>query len=510
MMKILILWLIEVIIELGIFHLWWVNIYMYERKCNVTIGKLIKDSLAFFRYLSYQKSSDKAMEDKRRILAYFLKAFILSIMVLLIIPGVFAFAFSKAGIILQIIFLLFFSGVSYDVIKKWPIARGFDEYIDFLKKYQKVRSGRSEKLYSKTDFTEVAFNDTKSILDNKTVYIIVTFVIIITASILIYYRVRNIFRGVNHQESTEIWLLMNANEKEIVAFCVLMMVVFGGVVIDAIILKREKGKNEKKISRKRNTVNWKKVKDSIIIDSQLRQWKDDIFQMCEHLHIKSVHIQINNSAKDIAEVTRQKDGVSYVQISKYYFEDMNQYFDVYLFKKVIMFIIGHELAHIYFHDRSKCRTVIIRIAIFMGYMLCLRETAILLYKCNLNGSIFYLIWALLVISIFVFIVSIIIDARYWRQIKELRADRVGMEASGTLPNVFNAYASYCQYLNGNLGEKGNPIYFYYEQYVEIKGHPSLETRSKELHRNKKWNITEHIRYCWIIRWKLWRHCGWKL
>lgn len=226
MMKILIIWLIEVIIELGMFYLWWVKIYMYERKSNVTIGKLIKDSLAFFRYLCYQKNSDEAMEDKRRILAYFLKAFILSIMVLLIIPGVFAFAFAKAGIILQIMFLLFFSGVSYDVIKEWSIARGFDEYIDFLKKYQKVRSGRSEKLYSKTDFTEVASNDRKSILNNKAVSIIVALVIIITASILIYYRVRNILRGINHQETTGIWLLMNANEIEIVAFCVLVMVVF--------------------------------------------------------------------------------------------------------------------------------------------------------------------------------------------------------------------------------------------------------------------------------------------
>ena len=510
MMKILILWLIEVIIELGMFYLWWVKVYMYERKCNVTIGKLIKDSLAFFRYLNYQKSSDKAMEDKRRILAYFLKALILFVMVILVIPGMLAFAFAKAGIILQIMFLLSFSGVLFDVIKKRAVARRFDEYIDFLKRYQNIRSGGDGKFYSKTEFTDVMPDERKCILGNKVVYTIVALVIIITASILINYRVCNILRVIKHQESKGISLLMNASEIEIIVFCVLMMVFLFVVVIDAKILKKNGGKNEKKILKRWNIAKWKKVKDSIIIDSQLIQWKDNIFQMCGCLHIRSVHIQINNNAKDIAEVIRQEDGVALIQISKYFFEDMDQYFDAHLFKKVIMFIIGHELAHIHFHDRSRSRTAIIRIFIFVGYMFCLRETAILLYKCNLNGSIFYLIWALLAISIFVFIVSIIIDARYWRQIEELRADRVGMEASGTLPIVFDAYASYCQYLNGNLGEKGNLIYFYYEQYVEIKGHPSLETRSKELHRNKKWNITEHIRYCWIIRWKLWRHCGWKL
>lgn len=242
----------------------------------------------------------------------------------------------------------------------------------------------------------------------------------------------------------------------------------------------------------------------------MSQWKNDIFQMCQRLHIKSVDIQINNSAKDMAEVTKQKSGVALIQISKYFFEDMNQYFDVYLFKKVMMFIIGHELAHIYFHDRSKGRTAVIRIAIFAGYMFYLRETAILLYKYNLNDSILYLIWSLLAIYMFVFIVSVIIDARYWGQIKELRADRVGMEASVTLPNVFDAYASYCQHLNGNFGEKSNIVYFYYEQYVEVKDHPNLETRSRELHRNKRWNITEHIRYCWMIRWKSWIGRGWKL
>ena len=282
------------------------------------------------------------------------------------------------------------------------------------------------------------------------------------------------------------------------------------MVIDAIILKKKKRKNEKKISRKKNTVNWKKVKDNIIIDSELSQWKDDIFQMCVRLHIKSVHIQINNSAKDIAEATRQKDGVALILISRIFFADMKQYFDTDLFKKVIMFIIGHELAHIHFDDGSKSRTAIIRIAFFAGYMFCLRETAKLLYICDLNRSIFYLVWAILAIYIFMFILRVIIDARYWGQIKELRADRVGMEVSGTLPNVFDAYASYCQRLDDNLGEKGNIIYFYYEQYVEVKDHPSLKTRSIELHRNKKWNITEHIRYCWIIRWKSWKGRGWKL
>ena len=118
MMKVFILWLIEVIIEFSMFHLWWVKVYTCERKSNVTKRRLIKDSCAFFRYLCHQKRSDETVEDKRRLSLYFLKGLIIIVIGMLVIPLVFAFAFAKAGIILQIMFLLCFLSVPYNVLKK--------------------------------------------------------------------------------------------------------------------------------------------------------------------------------------------------------------------------------------------------------------------------------------------------------------------------------------------------------------------------------------------------------
>lgn len=125
-MKIFILWLIELIIEFSMFHLWWVKVYMYERKSNMTKIKLIKDSCDFFRYLCHQKRSDETEKDKRRISLYFIEGLIIIVMGMGVIPFVFAFVFARAGVILQIIFILFFSGVQYDVLKKWPIAKEID------------------------------------------------------------------------------------------------------------------------------------------------------------------------------------------------------------------------------------------------------------------------------------------------------------------------------------------------------------------------------------------------
>lgn len=346
-------------------------------------------------------------------------------------------------------------------------------------------------------------SDKKSILDNKAVSVIVALAIIAAASILIYYRVCNILNDIKNPKSTGIPLFINFNEVEKMALFALGTVILLVVIIDKEI--------PKKVLRKKNNMNLGKVKDNIIIGSELIQWKDDIFQMCKRLHIKSVHVCINDSVQDIAEATRQKQGIDLIQISRYYFADMYQYFDEYLFKKVIMFIIGHELAHIYFNDRSKGQTAAIRIAIFCEYMFCLRQTAMLMYRYDLMRSVIFLVWAVSAIYFLLFVVSVIIDARYWGQIKELRADRVGMEVSNTSPNVFDAFASYCQHnLNGDSNEKDNIIYFFYKQYVELEDHPSLKRRSIELHRNKRWGITEHIRYCWMIRWKSWKCRGWKL
>ena len=507
-MKIFIFWLIEVIIECGMFHLWWVKVYMCERKSNMTKRKLTKDSCAFLSYLCHQKRSDEFEEDKRRLLLYFLKGLILIVVGMGVIPLAFAFVFANEGLILQLIILICFFCVPYKVLENWSIDARFDEYIDFLKKYQKVRSGRCKESYSETDFKDTAPNDRKSILDNKIVLVIVVLVTILAALVIIYYRVCNILYVIKQPEATEILSDTTFNKKEILAFFVLGVV----TLLGAISLKkeeREKSKNE--VLRKKSSMNLGKEKNSIIIDTKLSQWKDDIYHMCEDLHIKSAHVYINDSVQGIAEATREKRGVSIVTISKYYFTDMNQYFDRYMFKKVIMFIIGHELVHIHFNDRSKMRTAVIRTAIVVGAMIFLFGIAMLLYVCNLMQSVFSLAWAVSGIYIMVFVASVMVDFRYWGQIKELRADRVGMEVSNTSPNVFDAFASYCQYnLSGDSDEKSNIVYFFYKQYVKVEEHPSLKRRSIELHRNKKWGITEHIRYCWMIRWKLWGHHGWKL
>lgn len=296
-----------------------------------------------------------------------------------------------------------------------------------------------------------------------------------------------------------------------IQFNTLQMIVIIVVSIVLVIIlydnKKENVENvKKKIIKIKNAI---KIKNNISICAELESWKDDIFRMCERLHINSVYIIMDNSVQDIAMVTKGEQNIFLMKISRYYFEDMRQYFDKDIFKKVFMFIIGHELAHIHFNDRSNRKTAFISLFIYVGFLFYLFGTARLIG--NIPSLTIVLIWGCLLVYIFLFIVSVMKDIRYWKQIKELRADRIGIEVSDTLPSIFDEFVSYCQYLSNNIdNDKENIIYFFYKQYVDVEEHPSLQRRSIELHRNKRWRITEYFRYSRMIRCKLCKFGGWKL
>ena len=96
--------------------------------------------------------------------------------------------------------------------------------------------------------------------------------------------------------------------------------------------------------------------------------------------------------------------------------------------------------------------------------------------------------------------------RFRGQIMELRADRIGLQVSRTVPDTFRILIPFLE----SMEEEGNPLYLYYKKYIDVAVHPSLQTRLKELERKKRWGILEYARYIRIIQFNIITGQGWRL
>ena len=108
------------------------------------------------------------------------------------------------------------------------------------------------------------------------------------------------------------------------------------------------------------------------------------------------------------------------------------------------------------------------------------------------------------------------DERYWGQVKEFRADRIGKAISQTSSDTFKNFSDFLMDTHRYSVDKmnfGKDVWReIYQGYIEVENHPSLERRMMELKRGKNWGRLEYVRYATIFRWRLSPLCGkgWKL
>lgn len=240
--------------------------------------------------------------------------------------------------------------------------------------------------------------------------------------------------------------------------------------------------------------------------SGLGNLKDEILRMCGLLKMKEVEIGIEDiGVKKVFSV------VSYIHmpiivIGKEVVERSKRLYPQDHFK-IIRMLIAHELVHIHYRDAMWKKRVCAVTLIYMGCTAC----ALIIVTGNSN-----IIWGGITLFLFFILDRVVFrilrDERYWKQVMEFRADRVGMAISHTTPDLLEKVLL-CTAEDEEGDEKHERINFVqkmYQRKIEKTIHPDTGRRIYEARREKPWGPGEYFRYLWIIAGNLLMGKGWRV
>lgn len=242
--------------------------------------------------------------------------------------------------------------------------------------------------------------------------------------------------------------------------------------------------------------------EGIQIFPDLSPWAQSITEMCRELHLETVSFQTDERIGMNARAVIEEDSTPAVIVGAELLDCLHRQLGTSAIPAV-RFILGHELAHIYFRDQKDplCKRaawlLVVSFPFAIGFAaISIRLDSKFLAALTVLGVV---IWGGLVLSK-------LADMRFRGQIMELRADRIGLQVSRTDPDTFRILIPFWEAME----EEGNPLYQYYKKYIDVPLHPSLQTRLKELERRKKWGISEYARYIRIMQFNIITGQGWRL
>lgn len=223
---------------------------------------------------------------------------------------------------------------------------------------------------------------------------------------------------------------------------------------------------------------------------ELEDWLDGIYDMCCLLHIKKVNIGVAdlNGKKVISIVSREQRPA--VFIGREVFTRLKKYAPSMQFD-IIKLLFAHELVHIHYKDTKWMKKVYGIALLYIAFSLAVLGVAIRMRSNFLLGIAVFLL-------LIYFVVHRVFDERYWQQVREFRADRIGMAISNTTPAILEE-ALRCT-AETEIKDANDRGFFnrMYQGWIEQKVHPDAERRIYEAKRGQKWCITEYFRYLWLI------------
>ena len=225
--------------------------------------------------------------------------------------------------------------------------------------------------------------------------------------------------------------------------------------------------------------------------------KADIQNMCMQLGIKALVCKIVATGR-YAESKINKKGIPQIDISNGFISQI--YGDD--ARDILLMTIAHELGHIYYNDFSN-----IRKRVRISNLVCL-----ILMILNMLGlmatmiSPVFLIIMLLVMGIESIFGKVMCDARYWKQIAELRVDRLAINVCKSNKMTFVKF--WKTYLKNQSKEEINIIDQFYRRYIKVEGHPSMERRMELIEKREKWSWWEYFEHALVImKWRV-TNRGW--
>lgn len=240
----------------------------------------------------------------------------------------------------------------------------------------------------------------------------------------------------------------------------------------------------------------------ILICPDLSPWAQSITEMCRELRLETMSFQTDERIGMNARAVIGEDSTPTVIVGTELLDCLHRQLGA-LDIPAVRFILGHELAHIYFRDQEDplCKRAAWLLVVSFLFAIGLAAISIRFDSKFLATAtaLAMAIWGWIVLSK-------LADVRFRGQIMELRADRIGLQVSGTVPDTFRILIPFLE----TMDEEGNPLYQYYKKYIDVALHPSLQTRLKELERRKRWGISEYARYIRIIQFNIITGQGWRL
>ena len=215
--------------------------------------------------------------------------------------------------------------------------------------------------------------------------------------------------------------------------------------------------------------------------------KEDIQNMCVQLGIKTIECKIVATER-YAESKINEKGIPQIDISNGY---ISQIYGS-TARDILLMTIAHELGHIYYNDFSN-----ISKRVRISNLVCL-----ILMILNMLGLIatmitpIFLVITLLSVGIECVFGKIMCDARYWKQIAELRADRLAINVCKSNKMIFVEF--WKGYLKNQRKEETNIIDQFYRRCIKVEGHPSMEYRMELIEKREKWSWWEYFEHALVI------------
>ena len=234
--------------------------------------------------------------------------------------------------------------------------------------------------------------------------------------------------------------------------------------------------------------------------------EDDVRELCKKFKIDNIKFKVEKDDINNVLVKMDDNDIYEVIVFQGFLEvlkDINKIYGSNI-KEMFLVTIGHELGHIYYND-LKNYTKRVRWSCII-YMLFIYGSVFLLI---INMEVFRFISIMLLFFSW-FVGDVMIDIRYWKQIAEIKADRLAVDRCENGRKAFiDIWGNEKKFKEDKLKikkiEKSNIIYKYYKRYIENESHPSMERRVYLVKNRSKWKWWEYIEHALLIR--KWRFSG---
>ncbi|WP_270327020.1 MULTISPECIES: M48 family metalloprotease [Enterococcus] len=245
-------------------------------------------------------------------------------------------------------------------------------------------------------------------------------------------------------------------------------------------------------------------------------FKDTFNEMCRSISIEKLEVELgtNNIENAAAYVEKNKVPKIVIEESMLLLLEKVSKGDFYVYSSYVSFFFAHELIHVKYEDprKNKNRTRLAALAWFVVIHSTLLGIPILLGRLMTNPVLTFLY--LIVMIIILLFTNIVTDKRYWEQIAELRADKLGLALSGLSKEMYvDLWEIQLDRLKkdkktSDMIDSKNIFYRYVKRNIGDFSHPSWECRVNNIMSGSDWGIKDYIVHAIRIRgWKFQRR-GW--